>query len=105
VDAVTWYINNSGLVTHDVGLKNPNFLGIYDMSGNIRELCWDSHAVYTTVSPYSDSNTRGPDVTGGNRVVRGGGYAGGSVIQVADRWVNLTNETSLTMGFRIVRLP
>ena len=38
---VAWYSDNSGGTTHPVGTKRPNELGIYDMSGNIQEMCQD----------------------------------------------------------------
>ncbi len=40
VGAVAWYEANSSIYTHPVGLKLPNELGIYDMSGNVNEICW-----------------------------------------------------------------
>lgn len=39
LDSVGWYIDNSTNHPHPVGMKAPNPLGIYDMSGNIREWC------------------------------------------------------------------
>ena len=41
VGAVAWYGSNSGGGTMVVGNKTANELGIYDMSGNIEEWCWD----------------------------------------------------------------
>lgn len=54
---VAWYTENSGRMTHPVGQKMPNELGIYDMSGNVWEWCSDLY----------DSN-------GSSRVLRGGGW-------------------------------
>jgi len=64
-----WYGENSGNVTHDVGGKTANALGIYDMSGNMYEWCWDWDADY----PGASTNYRGP-ASGSLRMLRGGGY-------------------------------
>lgn len=44
---VGWFKDNSDKRTHDVGLLKPNELGIYDMSGNVYEHCWDIYKPYT----------------------------------------------------------
>jgi len=41
-DEVAWNENNSENCTHDVGMKKPNQLGLYDCSGNIWEWCYDT---------------------------------------------------------------
>jgi formylglycine-generating enzyme required for sulfatase activity len=38
---VGWYIENSGETTNSVALKMANELGLFDVSGNVREWCWD----------------------------------------------------------------
>ncbi|MFW5628798.1 MAG: SUMF1/EgtB/PvdO family nonheme iron enzyme [Candidatus Cloacimonadaceae bacterium] len=67
---VGWYFNNSENLLQDVGTLSPNSLDIYDMSGNIREWCWDwFDEAYYANSP--SDNPKGPD-SGEYRVLRGG---------------------------------
>ena len=41
LDEVAWFLENSDVMTHPVGQKKPNELGLYDMTGNVREWCQD----------------------------------------------------------------
>lgn len=59
LDDIAWHRGNSGERTHDVGGKQPNGWGLFDMIGNVWEWCWD---VYDA------------EVYGSYRVLRGGGW-------------------------------
>ena len=68
-DAVSWNIENCGNVLHNVGEKQPNELGLYDMSGSLWEWCADSY------SPYSATACVNPLVESGTaKVLRGGAW-------------------------------
>ena len=97
---VAWYDDNSGWRTHDVATKQPNELGLYDMSGNGEEWCQDRYGEkYYRSSP--SSNPTGP-VSGSNRVYRGGGWSSfASSFRVADRNGNLADFRNDNLGFRL----
>lgn len=65
---VAWYDGNSGDKTHVVATKQPNELGLYDMSGNVLEWCSDWFGNYSTSSLTNPTGLN----SGSYRVIRGG---------------------------------
>jgi formylglycine-generating enzyme required for sulfatase activity len=108
INEVAWYWRNSGnkvlsgdwfwteiennhSMSHPVGRKEPNELGLYDMSGNVREWCFDW---------YRDSET----MSGYVRSQRGGGWIGGEhacIIKYRGKFE--ANGVGPDQGFRVCR--
>ena len=98
-DAVAWHKGNSGGTTHDVGTKQANELGLYDMSGNVFEWCNDKYGYYSYSAEY---NPQGNGTSSKVRVGHGGGYnLGTKFCRVSNRTQGTTNYKSESLGFRI----
>ena len=68
-----WYDDNSGDKTHAVGTKQPNELGIYDMSGNVSEWCQDWYEAYSSSSQVNPTGANS-EFDPSYRVYRGGSW-------------------------------
>ncbi|WP_238655507.1 formylglycine-generating enzyme family protein [Paenibacillus piscarius] len=108
VEEVAWYWRNSGdqYLTGDWnwpiiesnhsqpqagGLKKANELGLYDMSGNVREWCWNW---------YGEPDSK----TGALRLVKGGGWIGGEgSAEISFRGQYEPSSRGNDQGFRVVR--
>jgi formylglycine-generating enzyme required for sulfatase activity len=102
-DAVAWTFTNSGRHVQEVGKKLPNELGIYDMTGNILEMCQDLYGNYNIPDKF---NPKGP-LTGTCIVARGGCYDFySSVCPVTRRykWGSIDGP-DMICGFRLAMDP
>ena len=99
---VAWYVGNSGDTTHVVATKQPNELGIYDMSGNVWEWCSDWFGNYSSSSL---TNPTGPN-SGSYRVLRGGGWSRlARNCRASYRYGVAPGNGSLDDGLRLVLVP
>ena len=114
LDAVGWYCYNndtgttgssdvtnnaSGKGTHQVGQKAPNALGIYDMSGNVWEWCYDW---YSSVSTGEETDPLGSS-SGSGRVFRDGSWSSyADFASVCRRDYSTPSARCSFLGFRLV---
>jgi len=100
IDTVAWYEDNSGDKTHEVGKKTPNGLGLYDMSGNVWEWCWDWYGSYTSGAQTDPMGA----AAGSYRVERGGSwYSAASGARSTYRNSSYPLLRGTYIGFRLVR--
>ncbi|MBI4751231.1 MAG: SUMF1/EgtB/PvdO family nonheme iron enzyme [Acidobacteria bacterium] len=89
LELMGWYIDNSSHRTHPVGQKLPNDWGLYDMHGNVRELC---------------QNALGTDTTRTYRLSRGGSWADiAPFCRSAQSQVELPDCRTNRLGFRVLK--
>ena len=107
VDEYAWYRSNSRINderhmrVHPRGTKKPNELGLYDMSGNVMEWCWDRRGAWE----YPDgplTDYRGAET--GSRIIRGGSWDRTTRdLTVAKRTAASPSSGYVWIGFRVIR--
>jgi len=96
-----WYDENSEGRLHAVGQKEPNGLGLYDMHGNVWELCLDAFESYGVSEPRSGDGLRKEPVGDAHRVLRGGSwYSPARIARSAYRALAPSGNRGGYFGFR-----
>lgn len=99
-DDYAWYSNNSNDMTHPVGEKKPNILGLYDMSGNVWQFVWDGYAKY----PIEPQNNPRQERIGKTQLVRGGSFYNSIIfLRSSIRDYSMQGSTGFNTGFRLSR--
>ena len=95
---VAWYKGNSSKKTHEVATKQPNELGLYDMSGNVVEWCQD------WAMSYSDYNQDNSTYSSSDpfRIIRGGSWnSAASSCRVSSRDGGVPESNDKEFGLRL----
>ncbi len=103
---VAWFADNANNKSHPVGLKKPNELGLYDMTGNLWEFCLDdmSRQAYTFTDSHNPfmgdkENLKRKAM----KVIRGGGYEFSATENLVFMRDGATNNVRMAdIGFRLV---
>lgn len=111
LERVAWYSKNSSNVVHSVGQKEPNPFGLYDMLGNVWEICRDRYGLYQPgkaedpTGPSANMIRRIMNLGAENHVMRGG--SGGNDKDGCTVFARMFHQTTLVkvgnaQGFRVV---
>jgi formylglycine-generating enzyme required for sulfatase activity len=96
---VAWFEGNGEAYTRSVGTKKPNGLGIYDMSGNVWEWCWDLYGSYSNEAQTDPAGAS----SGSFRMSRGGSwFYSAEYARSAYRYYFTPSDRNYFLGFRLV---
>jgi hypothetical protein len=88
IDAVAWWNNNAGSIAHEVGQKQPNGYGIYDMTGNVAEWVQDWYTRNVPPNTY--------------RVVKGGSFYSYKDCTITSKGFYMHSSAEKKIGFRLI---
>lgn len=100
-----WGKENSYQSTHPVGKKKPNLLGLYDMQGNVYEMCQDKYEVELSMPVGEIVDPVSPFLGDGNYVMRGGSYLTSTIGMCHCYRTASSPDNRVQRGFRLVLLP
>ena len=104
-DEVAWYWDNGEDRTWPVGQRLPNALGLYDMSGNVIEWCWDLYDNYTATAKTNPTGPTTSSFTPIGRLQRGGSaFDNAYYLSVSCRGAFMPHTGWMNggLGFRVV---
>lgn len=100
IEEVGWFFDNSQKKSHLVGIKSPNALGLFDMSGNVWEWCTDRSDSYD----HKGLTTPEHSLHWYYRILRGGSWNNEKdMCRVKNRFDQRTTYKSNQVGLRLVR--
>ncbi len=99
LNLIAWYCGNAKSNTANVGLKQANSFGLFDMSGNVWEWCWDYFGIYSTDFTIDPT---GP-INGTSRVLKGGSWVSNPYFCRPSLRYSFPEGRSNSFGIRVVR--